>query len=60
MARYASLLSVDLSQMYPWSKFEDPISCCYVETELNAIIRETWVVARYAALLSIDLPQMYL
>ena len=36
MAQYASLLSVNISLMYLWSKFDDSASSGYLETELNA------------------------
>ena len=57
MAGYASLFSLELSQMYLRSKFEDSISFGYVETELNAagehflssLNRKILVRARYAS-----------
>ena len=35
MAGYALLLLVDIPQMHLWSKFEGPIPCEYLATELN-------------------------
>ena len=34
MTQYASLLSVDLPQLYLWNKYAVFISCSYLETEL--------------------------
>ena len=36
MAHYASLLSVDISQAYLLSRFDNSAPCGYLETELNA------------------------
>ena len=45
MAQYASQLSLEIFQMYIWSKFEDSTSCGYLETglayKMNVLLTRT-------------------